>query len=276
MNICIIRRLAICTLTLLPFVAGCTSFSATHIHRDENNLSWEKRRALHGIPVTLKVPTHMRVDILDKHVLIASDIGVVKRSSPRVPLRKIETEFIETEKIFLVDIKRPAAGVLNTTVDLDPDSQYFTQIKEELTDETITQVGNLIAAIAPGGLFGAPTSDDANKTSELGENVKVVTNIVASQVFEVEDPNFEISLMAFLDRHVNCCHSCSTIQHDQKAPVSLDATPNIDRYGGLPIGTQLGDYTATQPEELTISAGQGELPISTTHAPTGVDYYRDN
>lgn len=206
-------------LVLMPLLLGCTSFSSVLLHRGEDNQGWEREKHLHGIPITLKVPTHVRVDILAKHVFLLDD-GTVKRSRAPFALRELNYNFIETEKIFTVDVKRPAAGRLNATVDLDPENQYLKQISEQLADETISEVGNLIAAIAPGGLVGLPTNDSRRATA-LDERVKEVTSVVASQVFEVDAPDFELQVMQFLNRHLNCCHDCGVLPVDALPPHTL-------------------------------------------------------
>ncbi|MCG8650021.1 MAG: hypothetical protein MI861_09315 [Pirellulales bacterium] len=243
------KWILIASVLLMP-AGGCTSFSAVHLHRSESNTSWQKKRALHGIPVTLKVPTHLKLDVVENHVLLLDDSQkLVQRTQAPVALRRVDTSFIETEKIFLVDIKRPGAGELDTTIDLDPESQYFKQIKETLTDETITQVGNLVQAIAPSGLFGVPTTEDETP-SELAK-VKLVSNVVASQIFEVDAPDFEIQLMAFLNRHVNCCHDCGVLAGDHQRPQFL---PDIHQAEPTPQ-----EQTSTGVHEIIIGDRQPEV-----------------
>jgi hypothetical protein len=232
-------------LGLTQALVGCASFSTVMLNRSEDNTSWQKEKFLRGVPITLKVPTHLRIDVLEKHYLIAetsSKSGVVHnpvvRSKAPFPIRAVAYTSIETEKIFLVDLKRPGAGTINAEIDFDPDSQYFKSIKSEVEDETIKAIGDLIAAVAPGGLFGAPTSEGVG--SEL-TGIKEIQSVVASQVFEVDAPDFEMQVMAFLNHHLNCCHDCGIVQPGNLAPWVLpsraeypEASRKVVKWGKSP------------------------------------------
>ena len=197
----------------LVVITGCASFSSALLHRGEHNLGWEREKHLKGFPVTLEVPTHLRVDIVKKEFLILED-GKVLRLDCAIPIREVQTDYVKTKQIFMVDMKRPGAGSLDTKIDLDPDTQYFDEIISTVSDTTIDQVSELIAGIAPEGLIGKPT----NSAGDLATTIKEVESTVASELFEIDDPNFELNLANFFDRHLNCCHTCekvSSCQHDQ-------------------------------------------------------------
>lgn len=217
-------------LGLLLAASGCASFSSTLLHRSEDNSGWEKKHLLRGVPVTLKVPTHVRIDVTEKHFLVLDStltpdgmrIASVHRISARFPIREVTYSMIETEKIFLVDLKRPGAGTINAKLTFDADEQYFTEVKTKVVDETIARVGNLIAQIAPSGLIGAPTAEEA-KPARFRGRVKEVRNVVASQVFEIDAPDYEEQVRMFLDRHLNCCHDCGVLPIDTRPAVELPA-----------------------------------------------------
>jgi hypothetical protein len=231
-------------LLLATVLLGCSSFSSTLLHRTEDNCAWKQERMLHGVPITLKVPTHVRVDVAEKHFLVLDQVQrkrrdgstvtvqAIHRKAAKFPLREVTYHMIETEKVFVVDLKRPGAGTIDAKLDFDADDQYFDEIKTKVVDETIEQVGNLIAQVAPSGLFGAPTADTAGE--KVSNRIKQVFTVVASNIFEIDAPDFEFQLRAFLDRHLNCCHDCGLLPVDTAPPVELPAPavyPRADRNG---------------------------------------------
>src|SRR5262245_49862691 len=119
----------------LLFVAGCASIESTMIERDECNSEWEKDRHIKGIPITLKVPTHLKLYVFDKHYLELVNVGGETDVLPvelDVPVRDFGHEFLYTSKIFTVDFKRPMAGTSNLRLDMSQD-QYFAKIQHDVT-----------------------------------------------------------------------------------------------------------------------------------------------
>lgn len=231
-KICVVtagRTSKLAALVLLLQV-GCSSFSSTLLHRSEGNCSWERQKPLHGVPITLKVPTHVRVDVAEKHFLVLNHIQkttngemktvqAVQRRPAKLPLREISYHMIETEKLFVVDLKRPGAGTMGATVDFNSEQQYFDEIKTRVVDETIAEVGNLLATVAPSGLFGVPTTESTG--AKVRGRVKQVSTVVASKIFEIDAPDFEFQVRVFLDQHLNCCHDCGVLSPDLQPPAEL-------------------------------------------------------
>jgi len=235
---------------LLVAFTGCCSFSSTLLHRSEDNSTWDKKRLLQGVPITLTVPTHVRIDVSEKHFLVLNHVDrlrtdgstvrvkAVQRQAAKFPLREVIYHVIETEKIFVVDLKRPGAGTVDATMKIDADDQYFDEIRTKVVDETMEQVGNLIAQVAPSGLFGSPTTRVAG--AKVSNRVKQVSNVVASRVFEIDAPDFEYQVRAFLDRHLNCCHDCSVLPVETVPPAQLP----------LPAVYPLAERTLIAPPEF--------------------------
>ncbi len=190
-------------LAVLLGLAGCTSIDSTMIERDELNTHWHKHRHLHGIPITLKVPTHVKVYVFEKHYLELVNVGGNYEVQPvdlDVPIRDFSHEFLYTEKIFTVDFKRPAAGSYNLRLDMTED-QYFAKIQHDVTDETIAKVTELLGKVLPdGGLFAAPVSGPDKP------DPKEIRSVVAVGVFEIDAPDFEHQIAAFLNCHINKAH----------------------------------------------------------------------
>src|SRR5687768_4374893 len=117
-------RFAIPLCCLLLLQAGCSSMSSTMLTRDETNSFWTRKGNLKGVPITLKVPTHVNLTIFEKHYLIKRPNQSVERLKLQYVVRDIAQDFVYTEKIFTVDFKRPASGLYNLNLNLS-DDQYI-------------------------------------------------------------------------------------------------------------------------------------------------------
>ncbi len=209
------------------FQTGCTSIRSVMLHRDESNTTWEKERHLPGVPITLKVPTHLKVTVVEKHFLVANTIGGVQqvtRVSMPVPVRAVYHEAIYTEKIFTVDFKRPAAGTFDINATMQDNEQYFKQIQHKGEDKTLNEIANIISKVAPSGLF-KPASEggpDAN-------GITTVESVVAVRVFEIDAPDLQQQLTAFLECHVNKAHDAWVVP------------PGVDEIRRLPLTVKPGE-----------------------------------
>jgi hypothetical protein len=135
-------------LALLLALTGCVSFSTSALTRyDDNSFTGDSNgetnvfggtRPYKGVPVTLEVTTHLDV-FIDQTVILteSGDVCNVK------PARTIRAEHVKTKKIFLVDIKRPASGSLDSTIDFNG-NQYFDKINAASIDTTITDSAALL------------------------------------------------------------------------------------------------------------------------------------
>lgn len=198
--------------------------------RNECNTAWAQERHLPGVPITLSVPTHLKVTVKSKHYLAkvsAGGVSRVERVQLDVPIRAAEHEFINTEKIFTVDFKRPAAGTMDLTLDFKEDAQYFKQIKDKVTDETIKDVTALVGKLAPSGLF-TPAS-----TGVEDLNLTEVESVVAVEIFEIDAPDFELQVAEFLRCHLNKSHDAWV------APPGVDSIPRVGFENGRGHRVQL-------------------------------------
>lgn len=190
---------AVCAISLF----GCNSIKSTMVTRDETNQVWETYPHLKGIPITLKVPTHVKLFVFEKHYLELVTVGGIQEVQPvdlDIPIRDFAQEFLYTEKIFTVDFKRPAAGSFNLRLDMTED-QYFAKIQHDVTDETIAKVSELLGKLLPSsGLFATPAS------GENAPDAKEIRSLVAVGVFEIDAPDFEDQVAAFLNCHINKAH----------------------------------------------------------------------
>lgn len=203
------------------FSLGCTSMRSVMLHRNECNTGWEKTRHLPGVPITLKVPTHLQVTILEKHFLVRQNNDFKRLEFP-VPVRRVETDLKYTERVFTVDFKRPAAGTLDLKLRFKDQEQYFQEIQQRVVDETIQDVAKLIGAIAPRGVVG-PAVAAAAAPQDLVE----IESVVAVALFELDDPAFEQQVASFLHCHLNQAHDAWVMPPGSQPPRRL---PLVDEH----------------------------------------------
>jgi len=226
---------------VLAFGSGCTSIVSTMVTRDETNQTWERHDCLNGIPITLKVPTHLKVYVYHKHYLepvlndVRDTVGY-KAANVGVVVRDFSHELMYTEKVFVVDFKRPPAGSSNLRVDMT-EKQYLAEIQHDVTDTTIAQVGALIGEFAglppqqPGGAksAGAPPS-------RFRPQLIPLRSLVAVGIFEIEAPDFEQQLKQFISCHVNQAHDAWVVPPGISGINRAAIVGNLETpYGPIPV-----------------------------------------
>lgn len=217
-------------------IGGCTSFRTTALYRFDNDSVTPEctNKKLKGLPVKLKVPSHLAVTIFEQQVLLAKGTGdtaqyaLVSFSPPQL---MVETELVYTDKVFLVDFKRPAAGILDLTEAKMDDEQYFSNITAEVTERTIndinTSLGTLQPALTQFKKPKVPTAKatTANSPEADADNVGFKKSVIAYQRFDISEPDWECRLQEFVNCQLNRCGtSCPPITTPMAAPAS-DAAP---------------------------------------------------
>ena len=212
-------------------VTGCMSIQSTMLHRDACNTAWEKKK-LKGMPITLKVPTHVRVDVVETKYLVTDGTGsrYVKVNDCDVVKYEVKREQIVTEKIFTVDLKRPAAGTMDYTAKLSPADQYFTQVTSNLDDITIQEaskaferiLGALPTVAAPNA--GKVPTAEQKQTETDSVTVTPVSSVIASEVFAFSNPMFEDNIRSFLQQSLIPRQTCDPAATDTNAFEETDPT----------------------------------------------------
>lgn len=216
------------TIVLLASLAGCNSISSTMLNRTDsdfyvgNSNGYTKgdgqSRPFKGVPITVRVPTHLDVAVKES-VMFAKDTQdkLYQLTSSKRHIF-VEANLVETDKVFTVDPKRPAAGTLTQTLTFgnkgatssDPDnSQYFKTIAYNIQDNTIKEVNNSLNTLLP--LLGKkPTT--AKETAGGGENLSIiqdeVVGVIAWKRFDLDAPDFEAQVECFIEQHLNQCDVC--------------------------------------------------------------------
>jgi hypothetical protein len=229
------------------------------VTRDESNQTWERHNCLNGIPITLKVPTHLKLYVFEKHYLETVTVHFKDKDGNDqtridvapvaidVVVRDVAHEFMYTDKIFVVDFKRPPAGSSNLNVNMT-EEQYIDNIQHDITDSTISSVTGLLAAFTGNqGLRAAPASGGDKP------DLKEIRSLVAVGIFEIAAPDFEQKIKEFFDCHVNKSHDAWVV------PPCVDS---INRVGIPP-----SDNTVVPYPRVPLCPSNGECPCERNSEP---------
>ncbi len=230
-------RCSIVAALLLALSSGCGSIKTTAYDRlDDDTLIANPDKHLNGVPVTLKVPTHLKLTVEEKTFWRVEGSELIPVSSCRAT-RKVAPEVQYTEKIFLVDPVRPGAGSNQygfsfksndpKADDKSSGSGQLSGLNYQITDETITESASLLAkSIGFVNAFAKPT-DSGGKTSAIGTgnegiprlDVIQTTRVIAWSQFDINSEYFEENVMGFLNKYLNeksCDPDCPVTTTCQK------------------------------------------------------------
>lgn len=222
--------------------SSCTSFRTTSLGRlDTDSLFVDCMGRKHkgkGIPVKMKVPSHVTVTVYEQQVLIRGKEGV-KLQSFSPPQYEVQTGLAYTDKVFLVDFVRPAGGTLNlmgvgedSGIAFD-DEQYFKSVRAEAQEQTMQQVIKALETVGGFSIEGKKVNAVGSETSAQfvdGDttltNVHFEKSIVAYQRFDLARPHWEDEMNSLVAKYLGECGSCpvgvATLQKSapQKAVVA--------------------------------------------------------
>ena len=211
---------------LTATLAGCTSVKSTALNRTESDVfignSNGKPRAhcaarpFNGVPITLRVPTHLDVVIREKiYLRLGDEQGALSRLKADKRSLFVETQIIETDKVFTVDPKRPAAGQLDYTMKFGADesatdggkdnSQYFSSIESRSQDDTIKDVTGALKAVTVS--LAANTNVGDGEARELPVLVPDVRTVAWRRI-DIDACDFEQQVADFVAVHMNSCNNC--------------------------------------------------------------------
>lgn len=212
-----------CTPALLAVLlaTGCRSTNSFFMRRfDSDQLAGssngklgvhDNAKPFKGVPITLKVPTHVDIKIQETIFLDYNTLDPVVTERRNL---KAVAETVYSDKLFSVDPKRAAAGQTEYTFDMNNEHedvmqrQYFKSIKQKITDETIKDVTAALNDILP--LLAPPAGPAASfaDAPTVSGGLLSVDRDVAWKRFDVNSPDFEEQVRAFVEEQMNSCHSC--------------------------------------------------------------------
>ncbi|TWT55971.1 hypothetical protein [Allorhodopirellula solitaria] len=233
---------------LLGMMTGCTSVTSTLLNRIEtdeligNSNGVPKKhcetRPYKGVPITMRVPTHVDIAIYEKIYFSLEDATLRPLFSENRHLGLV-TDLIYTDKVFTVDVKRPAAGTSDYKMefgeknDLNDNRQYFKTLENKIVDETIKDVTGAINTI----FEAIPTATRTGTDNGPPPAVLYFTEdrMVAWKRFDIDTIDFEDQVACFVAQHMNNCHRCATdVFEGAIISASNDAGPNDDGILSLP------------------------------------------
>lgn len=214
-------------------VAGCTSFRTTALYRFDNDSVTREctNKKLKGLPVKLKVPSHIAVTIYEQQVLLAKagkeatdPVVAYRLVSFDPPQLMVESDMVYTDKVFLVDFRRPAAGILNLSEATMDDDQYFAKIQADVTERTINDVNASLQKLQP--VLSKPATPKAaavvaNAAEQASDNISFQKSVIAYQRFDISEPDWECRLQDFVNFQLNRCGtSCPPVTTPAPKPAA--------------------------------------------------------
>jgi hypothetical protein len=189
-------------------LAGCHSFRTTAVDRCENDtIVVNPEKPLHGIPIALRIPTHLDLKVIETTYWekTTGEDGRPTLTPLRTcrPTRDVEHTVKETEKIFLVDPVRPAAGLVNYGFEFQQNSGkgYLKKVNYMIDDQTITQSADLIANSL--GLIDALRKSANTQASPNTADLISTDRVIAFCRFDINSPTFECDVAQFLECQLN-------------------------------------------------------------------------
>lgn len=202
-------------------MVGCSSFKTTAVDRLDNDMVVvNPNKPLKGVPVSLRVPSHLELCVVETTYWEKQDVPGEKPTLEPLKTcratRSVLHEVKYTEKVFLVDPMRPGAGTEkygftfqsnDATTGEDAGKGYLKKVEYKIDDQTITESANLLANSL--GLINA-LQTSANQASPNKSDLVATDRTVAFGRFDINSPSYEEDVANFLDVHVNCVRTKSS------------------------------------------------------------------
>lgn len=231
---------------------GCSSIKSTHVERDLSLCGWRTTK-LHGTPITLTVPHHYKITIIDVCYEKAGNVLRDKDSDEKpITTREVAFEVEESQEIFTVDFVKPGAGTLHATANLDADKQYFSGIETKIVDNTIQEITNSVKTLSStlAQFRSAPhTFTDLTITQHK--------RVVAVAYVDVADPTAKEKIHEFLWHHLNNCNNC------MPNPATTEVTSSKTL-------AATGNFEAPAPQSLVRPEVGGPRPLALPVRPPSI------
>ncbi len=208
---------------LLLCSVGCASYRSTIMSRLPNDrLRRNSDQCVKGIPVTVKIPTHVDVTINEEYFIAQGapadkdgdlDKAIIVTQIPNLgkPLRTVSLVTVYTPKVLTTNFVRPAAGTLaignndSDGITLDPDN-YFATIQATIDDQTLKDITAAIPNLKTAFGLKNPL---ASKVAAGGEATELsgcesFNSVIAFKRFDINIPGWEEELQAFVEQHISC------------------------------------------------------------------------
>ncbi len=216
-------HLRLCLLGLLLMVnTGCNSIQTTFLQQNEcGQLVKNSQHARRGVPVMVKVPTHVEVKIIQTDIWRIDSQDKASKKLVHVPeatSRRAEIETVFTEQMFLINPKRPASGTGEFALGLSEDGKgILRSANYKAVDTTLKDSANLLTT-AISTLGGVKTSIDRDSA-----RIVSAERTVTYRRFPI-DQNTESEIEQLLEQYINRCSTGDCILAPGYAPDTLTST----------------------------------------------------
>jgi len=126
------------------------------------------------------------------------------------PQYAVDRQLQYTDKVFLVDFKRPAGGILNLTQASMDDEQYFAKVAAEIEERTLADISYALKTVAdPISKLAKKSKDNKaiptsseTPVAETNETVNFQKSVIATQRFDISEPDWGERLQAFVNEFI--------------------------------------------------------------------------
>lgn len=179
-------------------LTGCSTVRTTFMKADPcGNLIESTGRCEKGVPVVVKTPTHVKVQIWQKDFYNIGD-GKTAVHLQNATIRNVKIEKIETSKLVMLDPKRPISGIGQFEIKYDDfGNGSLAEVRYKSVDDTIKKIGELAATVAKSGLGFVDGGETKWRIIETDER------LVAMRTFSI-DACERGEVDAFVLQYINC------------------------------------------------------------------------
>lgn len=201
-------------LPMLVALAGCSTVKTTFVDVDSQGHFVENPQCcVPGVPSLVKVATQLEVSISQ------TDFWKVEKSKeppfkklvhlPSATVRNVDVQQVMSDKVVMVDPKRPLSGEGQFSIAYKKDgSGQIQAVNYKAVDETIKDSAALVTAALK--VFGAKPTD-AKSVGGSNSNVLKVKRVIALERFPVGQCT-QADIERFVGQYINSCTplDCST------------------------------------------------------------------
>jgi len=145
------RGIALLCSVFVVAVGGCSSMSSTYVGSAKPGDRFE------GMPIVINRPKFLKVTF--KTVTVApfatrtiesganSTEKRMEQLGEPMDVSEVQTEVLAVGEVYTLDLKRPAAGTTDYSIEFEPNAQYPKKIGAKIDDQTIEKVGSTIGEV---------------------------------------------------------------------------------------------------------------------------------
>lgn len=185
-----LRSFVFSSVLLLVCSAGCTSIQGYRVWTDGQGRA--VKQDIGGLPITVKTPTKAVFVVTTRtyrltQPIVEGDVVTGQRDLGRAAEVTISEEpfLLGPTEVYAIDLKRPANGTIDFTVELA--DQYPTRVTGKVEDKTLEQVRqvveNLVAKLLPAPVV--PQAGEMVERTLLEQTLKLV-------VFDLQTGGVEV------------------------------------------------------------------------------------